>query len=214
MNRIKSITITLFLIAALVGVVTNQQALDRYETSLQVLTQTLDLSVLDSCGIITDGQSHGSCVAIGPDLILTAGHCIGHEGSWIEIGGQKYDILEQWASDQYDVEFVRIDGQVPYLELGEMPQLLDTVYIVGAPDSTTLVNTITTGIVGRLNTDYTYWQDSIVCDVFSWPGNSGGPLFNANGQIIGLLVGGPDSLSLCEPITHILEALEEYNATN
>ena len=219
MNRIKNIAMILLLIAALAGVATNQWAVNQHEASLQALTQTLDLhSILSACGIITDSMDYGSCVAIGPDLILTAGHCVDHEESWIEIGGQRYDILDEWKSEQYDVGFVRIDSQVPYLELGEMPDLLDTVYLVGTPADPSFVNNISKGVVTKFDLDWWDYEDTIVVDATGWFGNSGGPVINQNGQVIGICVAGPgsglDSVNVCAPITHILEALEEYNATN
>ena len=238
MNRVKNITMILFLIAALAGVAANQQAVNQNREGLQALTGhveylelrdtlqkeqlcrlewTLDLSVLDSCGIITNGYGHGSCVAIGPDLVLTAGHCIGYKGGWIEIGGIKYDILDEWKSEQYDVGFVRIDGTLPYLQLGEMPQLLDTVYFVGAPIDVELVNMITKGIVSKLDINgLGDWAGVMIVDAFGNSGSSGCALLNQQGQIIGIAVGGYGNTTpeLCEPISHIREALEEYNAAH
>jgi len=216
MNRIKNITLILLLIAALAGVATNQQAINQHEASLRALTKTLDLSVLDSCGIITNGMGHGSCVAIGPDLILTAGHCIGYPGNWIEINGVKYDILDEWKSGQYDVGFIRIDGQVPYLQFGEMPQLLDTVYFVGSPYETCFVNTITKGIISHLDRDVYDRIGLIQTDAEGAPGSSGCALVDIQGRVIGICVAGPNpggGVTLCVSVDHILEALEKYNAT-
>ena len=218
MNCIKRITLILLLIVALAGVATNQQATNRHEACLRALTRTLDLpSILPACGIITNGQGHGSCVAIDSDLILTAGHCIGHEGSWVEIGGVKYDILDEWRSEQYDIGFVRIDDQVPYLQLGEMPKLLDTVYFVGSPYEICFVNTITKGIISHLDRDVYDRIDLIQTDAEGAPGSSGCALVDIQGHIIGICVAGPNpggGVTLCEPVSHILEALEEYNAAH
>jgi putative serine protease PepD len=214
MTRIRSITLTLLVIASLAGVAINQRDINQNVASLRVLTQTLDLSVLDSCGLIRSNDGHGSCVAIGPDLILTAGHCIGIEGSWIEIGGKKYDILDEWKSEQYDVGFVKIDGQVPYLELGEMPQLLDTVYLIGSPADPAFVNNVSRGVITKLDIDWWNYEDSIVSDCSGWFGNSGGALVNRQGQVIGICVAGPgsglDSVTVCETVVHINAALGEY----
>lgn len=177
------------------------------------IQEGLPLSVLDSCGIIT-GQAFGSCVAIGPNLILTAKHCLGLP--IVEIGGVKYEIIEEWGSPDYDIGFVVIDGSVPSVTLGDMPKMLDEVFLVGAPYSTVLINSITTGIVCSLDRDFYDWVNAIQISSFSAGGNSGGPVFNSKGEVIGILVGGPsyygDCQSICEPVSHIQESLELYNA--
>lgn len=178
--------------------------------------QILDLSVLNSIGIITDGTGHGSCVAIGPNLILTAGHCLGYDGSYVIMNGNKYNIINEWISDNHDIGFVYIDGKVPYLELGDMPKLLDKCYIVGCPADTILYNFISVGIVSKLDVTIEMWVNSIAVDVTSWYGNSGGPLLTPDGKIIGILVGGPsgtDSISVCESVENIKGTLYEYLET-
>ena len=173
-----------------------------------------DLTVLDSCGIVTNGRGHGSCVAIGPDLVLTAGHCLSSSDKWVEVGGERFEIVEEWTSDTYDVGLMRIDGTLPYVELGQMPDLLDTVYLVGSPYSTRLVNTITKGVVSYLDRDIRLGDNLIQTDAEGAPGSSGGPLFNALGQIVGTYSayfqpGG--GVALCVSVTDIRSALEEYN---
>lgn len=171
-------------------------------------------TLLESCGIITDGYGHGSCVVIAPDVVLTAGHCLGHYTSWVEINGKRYEIIEEWSSARYDIGFVKIDGVLPFVAFGEAPKLLETVYIVGAPADPALINNITVGIVSNLDVDWDMWEDLFITQAASWGGNSGGPVFNTQGLLVGILVAGPpgsDSFSMCENIEHILEALEEYN---
>ncbi len=190
----------------------------RHRARLDDLAQILNLSVLDSCGIITNGYGHGSCVAIGPDLLLTAGHCIGQDGSWIEIQGVRYEIVEQWISENYDVGFVRIEGVLSYVELGQMPDLLDTVYLTGAPYEPMYVNTITRGIISYLGRDKDccdLHKNLIQTDAEGAPGSSGCPLFDVSGQIIGICVSGPapgGGVVLCVSVMDIRAALEEYDA--
>ena len=175
----------------------------------------LGLSVLDSCGIITNGQGHGSCVAIRPNLMLTAGHCIGIDGTWIEVDGQQYRILKQWKSEQYDVGFIEIDGELPFVELaGRNPELLDEVFLIGSPYSVLFERTITQGIISHLERHIYNKVGLIQTDAEGAPGSSGCPLFNLNGEIIGICVAGPNpggGVVLCEPVEHIRLALEEYD---
>jgi hypothetical protein len=179
----------------------------------KIITKELDLSVLNSIGIITDGRGHGSCVAIGPNLILTAAHCLEYENLWVEIGGKIYMIVDTYTNKEYDVGLVRIRGQLPYLELGEMPELLDKIYVVGAPENIVFENNISQGVVTNLGISWDIWTNVFMIDATAWWGNSGGPVLNIDGKVIGILVGGPpyaDSIGLCESVDHIIGAVTEF----
>ena len=65
------IFIMIILAMLVIGVGTNKRDI----TDLQH-EAVFDVSVLDACVIVTDGTGHGSGVAVAPDLILTAKHCI------------------------------------------------------------------------------------------------------------------------------------------
>jgi len=188
-----------------------------------ILFEEFDLSVLESVGIITDGIGHGSCFAVGPDIIVTAKHCViddmtgEYRNEWIEINDKVYTIVDIYVSDKYDIAILKIDGSVPYLDLGAMPGLLDEVYIVGSPENIYFENNITKGVITNLGVSWNIWTDALVADAVAWWGNSGGPLFNTDGQVIGILVGGPpyaDGINLCENVEHLKEVLGEYNATD
>lgn len=177
------------------------------------LNKKFDLSVLESCGIITNGLGFGSCVVIGPDLILTAGHCEWSVEHWIEVGGVRYEIIEEWASESRDVRLIKIEGILPYVELGQMPELFETVYLVGSPYEITFVNSITKGIISHLDRDIWGWEDLIQTDAEGAPGSSGCPLFNKSGQVIGICVSGVvpgGGVTLCESVDSIRLALAEY----
>lgn len=176
----------------------------------------LDLSVLGSCGIITNGSSHGSCVAIQSNLILTAGHCVDIPDTWVEIGGIRCKIKSKWRSSKHDVGFVVIDVNIPYLELGNNPGVLDEVYFIGSPHKRAFVNTISKGIVCKTNLNYSdimvNWDRNFVCDVMSWCGGSGGPILKIDGKIVGIYVGlfaNVDNFSICIPVSKIKEALKD-----
>lgn len=178
--------------------------------------QTLDLSVLDSCGIITNDKKHGSCVAIRPNLMLTAGHCVDAvSGARIEIDGQRYRILKQWRSEQYDIGFVEIEGKLPFVRLADKsPRLLDEVFLVGAPYNTVLERTIAKGIISYCERNIPDHVGLVQTDAEAAPGSSGSPLFNMDGKVIGVCIMkfGSSGVTLCEPVEHIISALEEYDA--
>lgn len=105
------------------------------------------------------------------------------------------------GSDEYaDVAVIKIDapegvktvtiGNVDDLELG------DTVFTVGTPVETTYKGTVTRGIVSgkqrlipiavKSSYSYDYLMAAIQTDATINGGNSGGPLCNANGEVIGI----------------------------
>jgi S1-C subfamily serine protease len=198
-----------------VTIIENNVALDNLRSEMHQHS-TLDLSVLDSCGIITNGQDYGSCVAIRSNLMLTAGHCIGIDGTWVEVDGQQYRILKQWKSDKYDVGFAEIEGELPFVELAERdPELLDEVFLIGSPYDVLFERTITRGIISHLERHVYSHVGLIQTDAEGAPGSSGCPLFCERGRIIGICVAGPNpggGVTLCEPVEHIKIALGEYDA--
>jgi serine protease Do len=192
-----------------------QRAIDTLENKIGQIEWKFNLEVLKSCGIITNGRGFGSCVAIRSDLILTAGHCIGLPDSYVEIGGVQYEILDEWKSDKYDVGFVRIKGCVPSVVFGDVPELTAEVYLVGCPYSRYFENSITKGIVSALDRNIEDWKPLIQVDAEGAAGSSGSPLLNREGEILGICVAGPldgGGVTLCVPVTHILEALVDYDA--
>lgn len=190
-----------------------EYAIENRERISALVPRRFNLAVLDSCGVITDGYGHGSAVAIAPDLVLTAGHCIGYPDSKIIVQGVAYPILEEWADSVYDIGIVRVDGNLPPCEFGDMPALLDEVYLVGSPYDVLLANTITRGIISNLDRDIYGREDQIQTDAEGAPGSSGCPLFDVDGRILGICVAGPQpggGVSLCVSVDDIKAALTEY----
>ncbi len=69
----------------------------------------------------------------------------------------------------------------------------DQLLVVGSPHG--LEGTVTTGIVSRVA------YNEIQTDAAANPGNSGGPLVNANGEVVGVLVtGGGQNVNFATPI--------------
>ena len=66
------------------------------------------------------------------------------------------------------------------------------------------------------------WNDLLQADVTGGLGSSGGPLYNSDGDLVGMYIGhsngGGQGISLCESAKSILEAyercVESRNATN
>jgi S1-C subfamily serine protease len=122
------------------------------------------------------------------------------------------ELLVTWTE-----EGEAIEGLVP--ELGIQPEVGTFVVVVGHPGvgaSIFLEHQYTTGYVTSADPGETlthlgwgdYWERGYATDAVAWHGNSGGPVFDADGVWIGILVGafngsskneGPD-LSLVLPL--------------
>ncbi|KAK7397190.1 hypothetical protein VNO78_18357 [Psophocarpus tetragonolobus] len=181
---------------------------------------------------ITTGKSIGSGTIINKDgTILTAAHVVvdflGTRGSSkgkIEVtlqDGRTFEGLVVNADLHSDIAIVKINSETPLPEakLGSSSRLRpgDWVIALGCPLS--LQNTVTAGIVScvdRKSSDLgvsgmprEYLQTDCAINV----GNSGGPLVNMDGEIIGvniLKVAAADGLSFSVPIDSVCKILEHF----
>ncbi len=95
-----------------------------------------------------------------------------------------------------DLAILESNKSLPYLPLGDSDGLEvgQDVLAVGTPLSLTLIHTFTKGIVSALNRTLKvnsssgegYMQNLIQHDASLNPGNSGGPLINSNGEVVGI----------------------------
>jgi S1-C subfamily serine protease len=94
----------------------------------------------------------------------------------------------------------------------------DDVFIVGCPFGYELRFTVTKGIVSGFKRDFGGYFGKkmlIQVDAQSWPGNSGGPVYDMRGQIAGILVGGyygADGIGLVVPVDTIKALFAIYKA--
>ena len=111
------------------------------------------------------------------------------------------------GSDEYlDIAVLRIDKRddMPAVAIGKSSEakLGDTVFTVGTPLGYTYHNTVTSGIISGLNrevevslssgnsiyaTKENYVMEAIQTNAAVNPGNSGGALVNAKGEVIGVI---------------------------
>ena len=112
-----------------------------------------------------------------------------------------------------DVALITVKGvRLPALHIQtDSPKTGETVYAVGSPLMEILAGSVTSGIVSASRTFEGYkW---IQADVAVSPGNSGGPLINANGSVIGISTAGyaptgsQVGLNLFVPITDAISYL-------
>jgi S1-C subfamily serine protease len=138
-----------------------------------------------------DGIGHGTGVIIGSNKVATAKHVASEPDTTLVVideNGKEFKVVSVEVSDKTDFAIItvakRFDGPKAKISCKE-PKPLDKVYIVGFPldfNRSVYENTV----VG-------YYQDGDYGNVLlatgvSLPGNSGGPVFDAQGRLVGLLV--------------------------
>ena len=138
----------------------------------------------------------GSGIVISQDgYILTCAHVVsGATSVKVQLNGsdESYDATVVGADSTSDIAVLKIDatGLTPAV-IGDSDKLAvgETTVAVGNPLGT-LSNTVTQGIVSALNRQVTVEDNDmtlIQTDTSISPGNSGGGLFNANGELIGVV---------------------------
>lgn len=141
--------------------------------------------------------------------------------TWIESDG--FHILEYL--NPTEVFNYIIDNELPteqiknfsHVKLTSEIEIAEKVVIVGYPWGLQIGSTITQGIVAALNRDVPFFGEKFMLhtDTSSWPGNSGSAVFNLDGDVVGILVGGAygaDNYSLCVPAHLVKLALNKYEA--
>ena len=138
----------------------------------------------------------GSGIIISQDgYILTCAHVVsGATSVKVQLNGsdESYDATVVGADSTSDIAVLKIEatGLTPAV-IGDSDKLAvgETTVAVGNPLGT-LSNTVTQGIVSALNRQVTVEDNDmtlIQTDTSISPGNSGGGLFNANGELIGVV---------------------------
>lgn len=128
--------------------------------------------------------------------VLTNHHVI-NESTKIEITNIKGETEEAklLGSDEYsDIAVLRVDKDfvLKVAELGSSKDvnLGDTVFTVGSPMGKAYMGSVTKGIISgkdrTVTTSNKYVVEVLQIDAALSPGNSGGPLANINGEVIGI----------------------------
>ena len=150
-------------------------------------------------GIKDNDNSVGSGVCVAKDgYVLTNSHVI-NACEKIELylhDGSKTSATIVYEDPILDLAILRSKKALPYLNLGDSDELAvgQDILAVGTPLSLTLVHTYTKGIVSAINRTIKvstlngegYMQNLIQHDASLNPGNSGGPLLNTRGEVVGI----------------------------
>ncbi|MDJ0777822.1 MAG: trypsin-like peptidase domain-containing protein [Gammaproteobacteria bacterium] len=161
---------------------------------------------------------HGSGFLVSsPGYVLTNQHVVGQNREVIVIhGGQQRRAVVVRSHPGRDVALLKLKGSVKtkplQIDTGQV-RLGEEIYVVGTPLDESLDFSITRGIVSARRTldERPYYQTDAAVN----PGNSGGPVFNSSGNVIGITVaglftrdGGSKNINYVIPIVDALDALE------
>lgn len=126
----------------------------------------------------------GSLVSDQGD-ILTARHCV-VSAEYIDVvlnDKREYRATVVKVSDKHDLAWIRIDELTPaHFKFATQVGRGQRIFVLGSPLA--ISNTLATGIVAKIS------GDIMLIDCSALPGNSGGPVLNEDGEIIGVVVAG------------------------
>jgi serine protease Do len=145
-------------------------------------------------------QEIGSGFIISPDGFILTNHHVVEDANQIVItmpGGKKADARIIGTDPTTDIALLKIDMEnLPYVRFGNSDQVLlgEWAIAIGNPFGLFEINnrnTVTVGVISAVDRDFgemegRIYQDMIQTDASINRGNSGGPLCNALGEVIGM----------------------------
>lgn len=166
-------------------------------------------NIIDYCSKRTvyvnyPGVWSGSGVIISKNMVLTAGHVV-DGATELEIttySGKVYRAIGWHNSSIDDCGIIVILGEFDYIaEFADSVKVGDKVICVGSPYGDILFNTVTLGIISGIDRGIEYFGSGsvITTDADVNPGCSGGPVFNTQGEVIGIIVGTMGNVSIIVP---------------
>jgi len=148
-------------------------------------------AVLDEVWSVGSG-----CILDSRGYIVTNYHVIGRETDEIYVtlyGGDVVNGKMVWESPELDLAVIKIPvAGLPSMTLGDSDEvrLGERAIAVGNPLGFEFQRTVTAGVISGLNRTVSsngiFMEDLIQTDASINTGNSGGPLFNGKGELIGI----------------------------
>ncbi|MHB8460246.1 MAG: S1C family serine protease, partial [Candidatus Limnocylindrales bacterium] len=139
----------------------------------------------------------GSGFVVDPGgLIVTNNHVVAGGAFWkVQIGTNPtlLDARLLGVSECNDLAVLKVDGTFPALTLATSPpQVGEQIFVAGHPNGDPY--TLTNGIVAKPpyadNTSWASVTQEIQITAQTYPGNSGSPVVNASGQVVGIQYSG------------------------
>lgn len=172
----------------------------------------------------------GSGCIISPDgIIFTAKHVSGSSWGDFEVtldNGDKYGIKHIIEDRENDLAFMLLDlpegVKLPYAKLAQEDDLRvgDGLFIFGSPLGWNNFNSVSLGILSGVDRELYdrrgwerykeyEWHMMLQSTSPAFPGNSGGPVFNMDCEVIGVLVAGEaETLNFSVPVARFKDTIE------
>lgn len=155
----------------------------------QALAAVVERSIPAYCFI-----GGGSGVVISEDgYVLSNYHVAGDADEWdIMVNGQLLEADVVGSDPIGDIALLKIrqPGPHPYIEMiTDIPDIGEPVFAIGNPFGVAGRSgepTVTFGLINALHRFQDSYSDAIQTDASLNPGNSGGPLVNLQGQLVGI----------------------------
>lgn len=204
------------------GVLTTAQIAAKLRPSnvgIVVYTRNSNSSAGEGSGIIMGEDATGTYT-----YIITCAHVISDAGVSVRIqteDGTTYDAEIAGFDTRTDIGVLKVKANgLPAAEFGDSSALVvgDPVYAIGNPGGVELFGSFTSGYVSSIdrpvNSEIGYTMKSIQHSAAISPGNSGGMLVNAYGQVIGInsqKIAATDyeGIGFAIPITSAKEIIED-----
>lgn len=165
----------------------------------------------------------GSGFIVSADgFIMTNAHVIdGADDVYVTLNDKReFKAKVIGADKRTDVALVKIEGaNLPRLPIGDSSRLRAGEWVVAIGSPFGLDNTVTAGIVSTRARDTGDYLQLIQTDVAVNPGNSGGPLINMRGEVVGInsqiysRSGGYMGISFAVPIDEAMRVAEQLKTS-
>lgn len=176
-------------------------------------------------GVVKEKGGIGTGFAIDKDLVLTNSHVVAAEAGYTVVTKDKRTLTVQkvYRDTINDLAILRIEGgDLPPIKLGDSDKIKvgQTVVAIGNALGR-FDNTVTVGVVSAIGRGVTAsgggasetLENVIQTDAALNPGNSGGPLLNLSGQVIGINVAvtsGAENIGFSIPVNTAKPVIEGF----
>lgn len=153
--------------------------------------------------------------------VLTNNHVVDNSnGIFVTMtSGKEYKAKVIGTDARTDIALLKIDAKdLKPLPIGDSDKLKKGQWVLAIGSPFGLDSTVTAGIVSAINRDTGDYLPFIQTDVAVNPGNSGGPLINLQGQVVGInsqiisRSGGFMGISLAIPIDEVMRVVDQLKA--
>jgi serine protease Do len=165
----------------------------------------------------------GSGFIISSDgLVLTNAHVVAGADDVIVTLSDRRELKAKvlGADKSTDVAVLKVEGaNLPRLPVGDSSRIRVGEWVIAIGSPFNLENSVTAGIISAKSRDTGDYLPLIQSDVAVNPGNSGGPLINMRGEVIGInsqiatLSGGYNGISFAVPIDEAMRVADQIRKT-